>query len=69
MEPSRLLLEGDIIGHAWMEAVLYMAGGYNVEVCDEVSRPLWLVGDKVMDIYCKAPGPLYKGRHASSWAS
>ena len=32
-----------------------------VEVCEEVSRPLWLVGDKVMGIHCKLPGPLYKG--------
>ena len=69
MEPSCLLLEGDIIGHTWMEAILCMAGGYDVEVCEEVSRPPWLVGDKIMDIHCKAPGPIYKWRRASSWAS
>ena len=38
-----------------------MAGGYDVEVGNEVCRPLWLVGGKVVGINGETPGPLYKG--------
>ena len=44
-----------------MEAVLSMAGGYDVKVGEEVHGSLWLVGSKVVGIYSETPGPLYKG--------
>ena len=60
-EPSCLLPEGYVIGHACSEIIFGIARGHDVEVGKEVSRPLGLVGREIVGIYRETPGPLDKG--------